>query len=127
MPKPFGDLCKVRLPRPDEYGFGGDQTSKDEANGILVELPEQLPYLGFYSFAFESSLYHFDENKELLENYYRPLVGKRVYWSAMKERGSVLKEGEDVCAYIKLTDIIAWDEPDSEAENIYGSQSEIKL
>lgn len=128
MPKPFADLCKVELPDSNPQGWiAGDETSKDSAQGILVELPPTPPYIGFYSYAFDRSLMALVDNEDLMAQFYRPLLNKRVWWSALKERGSVLKEGDKTYAFIKLTDIIAWDEPDVEAVNVYGRDSEIKL
>lgn len=128
MPRPFGDLAKVRLPQPNEHGFvGADETSKDAAQGILIELPDKLPYLGFYSFAFEHS-YNNPDNAAILKDYYGPLVGKHVWWSSTKERGSVLKEADgNIYAYVKLTDIMAYGEPEEVATNTYGRDGEIKL
>lgn len=107
---PTNDLAKIEI-NSDEYGFGGDN-SKSES-GILRELPKQLPFFGFHSFAFEMSLVDEEVSKDLIEHY-KGLIGKRVYWKGLSERGMVLK-AEKTWAFVKLTDLIAWSDPDVEA------------
>lgn len=114
--KPINDLIKVKVSEDDGFGFGGDE-SEGVQSGILVEIPEVLPYFGFRSFAFDGSLADPELTEELLA-YYRPLVGKRVYWTAYSERGSVIKEGDETFAYVKFTDLIAVGEPDGEGESV---------
>lgn len=108
---PTNDLCKIEVDS-DEFGFGSDQSKAE--SGILVELPEVLPFFGFHSFAFEDSYADMTgANGEILK-YYQDLIGKRVYWKGLSERGMVLK-AEKTWAFIKLTDLIAWSEPGMEA------------
>lgn len=114
---PANDLALVEV-NSDEFGFGAEQGKVE--NGILVELPRALPYFGFHSFAFESSYASWDINDEILEHY-KPLVGKRVYWTALSERGMVLKS-DKTYALIKLTDIIASSEPGVEAVQVISGE-----
>lgn len=111
--KPYNDNIKVEV-ESDEYGFAGKNQQQGVETGIVVEVPEFLPYLGFHSFAFENSLQNL-ELKDLKTNLsgllalYKKLVGKRVYWTQYQERGSILKQGNKTYAFLKLTDIIAFD------------------
>lgn len=101
---PLNDLAKIEVDS-DLFGFGGEERKGSEG-GILRELPDELLYFGFQSFAFENSLV----NKKALEylyNYYKKLIGKWVSWTEYAERGSVRKEGNKTFAYVKLTALIA--------------------
>ncbi len=122
--QPLNDLAKIRL-ESDKYGFG--TVGKDTAeSGILVELPSKLYFFGFWSFAFEQS---FMARKELdeLYDYWKTKIGRKVYWTALAERGNVIEkkvqvDGKDVnekYAFIKLTSLIAEDDPDSTATNVH--------
>lgn len=114
----LNDICKVEV-SADEYGFGGDQGKTE--SGILVELPLNPPYFGYHSFAFEAS-YNNAENQVIMDEYYGKLLGKRVYWTGLSERGMVFKEGEKTYAFIKLTDLIAYSKPDVEATLILSGE-----
>ncbi len=115
--QPVGDLCKVEL--DDEGPFGN--ATKGAENGILIELPEKLMFLGFHSFAWEESFGNWDKLAEY-HQHYAALIGRRVFWTSMAERGSVLEQDGKKYAFIKLTDIIASDEPDGVATNVYRDQ-----
>lgn len=117
---PVNDVALVEVER-NQYEvsgiklIGGDSKETVES-GILTAMPEKLLYLGFHSFAFEDSL-----GTDVLEkvwDYYSALVGKRVYWTALSDRGSVLEVGGKTYALIKLTDFIAQSEPSVKAKNI---------
>lgn len=112
---PLNDNLKIEV-SVDEYGFGGADEKEGVESGIVVELPDQLNYLGFHSFAFEDSLMNKDLDKLL--GSYKKLIGKRVYWSAFQERGSVIKEGKRSYAFLKLTDLIAVGDSDSTAHSV---------
>lgn len=112
--KPLNDVALIKVER-NQHSVGGlnlvsSEQKQGVENGILLELPD-LPYLGFHSFAFEDSLVNADKLKELVD-YYSNLVGKRVYWIALADRGAVLADSNDSFAMIKLTDFIGWSEPD---------------
>lgn len=88
---------------------GGEQ-KKSIGTGILKELPK-LPYLGFHAFAFDKSLSDPTVLKDIYD-YYKVLIGKRVYWTALSERGMVFTKGDQAFALIKLTDLVGYSEPD---------------
>lgn len=113
--QPLNDLGKVRLDTTDPYNFGGSE-SGDAESGILVEIPAIFNYFGFWSFAFENSWGDAVELAKLRKTYAN-LIGRRVFWSAGQEKGSVIKTSEGRFAFIKLSSLIAQDEADSEAVN----------
>lgn len=119
--RPINDLCKVQV-STDEFKFGGDQGKTE--SGILVELPSELPFFGFHSFAFEESYDRPINNKNILD-YYQKLVGKRVYWKGLSERGMVWKEGDNTWAFVKLTDIVAYSEPEIEATLVLSGEFKV--
>lgn len=118
---PINDVMKVEITE-DGYNFGLQK--KGVENGIVVELPDTLPYFGFHSFAFENSLrpmadHEANELRHLLDFYGKRLMGKRVYWTALAERGMILKEGSKGYVFLKFTDIIAYSDPEIEAQNVH--------
>lgn len=119
--QPVNDLCKIQL-ETDEYGLGGN--SKDTAeSGILIELPDEFDYFGFWSFAFENSFMAKEDLKVIYKRYQR-LIGKRVYWTALAEKGNIIQDSEgNRFAFVKLTSLIASDDKDSKAFNIHGDGS----
>lgn len=119
--RPLGDVCKVELV-VDEFGFGGDETTTGVDNGILVELPDQFNWFGFWSFAFERS---FGEAVKLKEfhDYYKQFIGKRVFWPSLSEKGMVFKEGDKKFAIIKITSLIGVAEPDDKVFNLYDEKT----
>lgn len=113
---PVNDLAKIRLDE-DEYGFGMDTTGSAES-GVLVELPEFFTHFGFWSFSFENS---FMNKKDLAELHaiWKKQIGKRVYWTALSEKGNIIKKDNEKFAFIKLTSLIAIDEAKSSAKNLH--------
>lgn len=114
--KPLNDLAKIELDS-DVFGFGGE---KDTAEcGVLVELPDQFNYFGMWSFAFEES-FMAKEKLEGLYDYWSTKIGRKVYWTALSEKGNIIKDGTKKYALVKLTSLIAEDEADSDAQNLHG-------
>lgn len=59
------------------------------------------------------------EKLKALRAYWSKFIGKRCYWLALSEKGAILKETNGKrYAYIKLTSLIAWSEPDERAESV---------
>lgn len=114
--KALNDLAKIRLDN-DDYGFGSAGKTTSES-GILVELPDQLHYFGFWSFAFENSFMARKELDDLL-SYWKSKVGKRVFWTALSERGNIIEKDGEKFAFVKLTSLIAEDDPESTAHNVH--------
>lgn len=112
----LNDLAKIKI-ETDEFGFGG--TEKDTAEcGILVDLPDKFNYFGFWSFSFEKS---FMARKELdeLYKYWKSKIGRKVYWTALSERGNIIEKAGEKFAFVKLTSLIAEDNPGSSARNVH--------
>lgn len=116
----LNDLAKVKL-ETDEFGFGGDKKDTAE-NGILVALPDKFNYFGFWSFSFENSFMARDELDQLYE-YWKSKIGKRVHWTALSERGNIIEKDGEKYAFVKLTSLIAEDDPDSSARNVHADGS----
>lgn len=112
---PVNDVLKVEIVK-DEIDFGLQK--KGVENGIVVELPEITPYIGYHSFAFESSFNADGAISRVLDKY-KKLVGKRVYWTALAERGMIIKEADKTFAFIKFTDIIAFSDAKITGENVH--------
>lgn len=113
----LNDLAKIKL-EIDEFGFGG--TEKDTAEcGILVDLPDKFNYFGFWSFSFENSFMARKELDELYE-YWKSKIGRKVYWTALSERGNIIEKDSEKFAFVKLTSLIAEDDSDSSARNVHG-------
>lgn len=114
--KPLNDLCIVEL-ESDEYGFGAEGKETAES-GILVDLPKSFHYFGMWSFAFERSFMAYEDLKEL-HGYWETKIGRKVFWTALSERGNIIKKDDKRYAFIKLTSLIAEDDPSSEAESVH--------
>lgn len=116
MLKPMNDLAKIQI-EVDEYGFGGKEGDK-AASGILIALPDRFNYFGFWSFAFEDSFMSEDKLDKLYK-YYKGLIGYRVYWTALAEKGNILKQDGKSYAFVKLTSLISVDDDvENIAENV---------
>jgi len=118
---PIADNVKVKLDKHNPHGFKveGGNDSESQESGILVELPDNMFWLGFHSFAFENSFS--EEGLKMLaqvRKYYEALLGKRVYWESFQDSGRRIKEGEDEYVLLKLTDIIAHSEPDVKVKTV---------
>lgn len=116
----LNDLAKIEL-AVDEYGFGGTEKETAES-GILVALPDKFNYFGFWSFSFENSFMARKELDELYE-YWKAKIGRKVYWTALSERGNIIEKDGKKFAFVKLTSLIAEDDPDSTARNIHSDGS----
>lgn len=114
--QPINDLAKIEL-ETDEFGFGvgGKETAE---SGILIALPDKFMYFGFWSFSFENSFMARKELDELYE-YWKSKIGRKVYWTALSERGNIIEKDGEKWAFVKLTSLIAEDDPNSSARNIH--------
>lgn len=114
--QPLNDLAKIKL-EVNEFGFGSN--GKDTAeSGILIELPDKFNYFGFWSFSFENSFMARKELDELYE-YWKSKIGRKVYWTALSERGNIIEKDGEKFAFVKLTSLIAEDDPESTAHNVH--------
>lgn len=118
--KPLNDLAKIKLETSEfDFGEAGKQTSE---SGILVELPNKFLYFGFWSFAFEKSFMSYDD-LNVLHEYWKSKIGQKVYWTALSERGNIIEKDGEKFAFVKLTSLIAEDDPDSTARNVHADGS----
>lgn len=109
----LNDLAMIKL---ENKRFKG--TEKDTAeSGILVSLPDFTHY-GFWSYAFDNSLMN-TSLKDMLMEYWKTKIGRKVYWTALSERGNIIEKDGERFAFVKLTSLIAEDDPDSKARNIH--------
>lgn len=109
----LNDLACIKL---ETKRFGG--TEKDTAeSGILISLPDFTHY-GFWSFAFDNSIMNDDLARQLIE-YWRTYIGKKVFWTALSERGNIIEKNGEKYAFIKFTSLIASDDADSDARSIH--------
>lgn len=106
---PVNDKLKVQV---SNSGFMGASNSSGRESGIVVEVPKQLLYFGFHSFAFDKSLAEDQVASDILE-FYNSLVGKVVYWEALQDRGRRFQEGEIEYVLLNMTDVLAYDDEKS--------------
>jgi hypothetical protein len=111
----LNDYCKVQL---DSTGPLSAKRGDAGTDGILVELPKQLTHFGAHSYIVEASWMDREKLEELL-TYWKQFIGKRVFWLALQEKGAILQEEDGTrYAYIKLSSLIGWSEPDIHAESV---------
>lgn len=101
---PVGDKLKVAI-NSDEFGFGNKSVGVE--SGIVVEVPKEMPYIGFHSFAFESSIGNKELNESVLK-YYEKFKGKRIWWESLQDRGRRFKVNGEEFVFLNMTDIIAY-------------------
>lgn len=112
---PISDVAKIELTATGPFSAKPGDSATD---GILVELGELDTHYGFYSFAFEDS-FMAEEKLKRLRSKWEKKIGKRVYWLALSEKGAIFQEQDGrKFAYVKLTSILAWSEPDEHAEAV---------
>lgn len=112
---PLNDRLKIEVQK-DAYGFNDDKPGTE--SGIVVEVPDMLIYLSFHSFAFEDS---FGNKVELekIQQYYNKLMGKKVFWEALQDRGRTIHENDKDYVYLQMTDVLAVaDNVDDDAQTV---------
>lgn len=114
----LNDLAMIKLDAGDPYGFGNTDSKTTAESGILVSLSDKLNYYGYWSFAFENSFMAHKELEEL-HTYWKKKIGKRVFWTALAERGNIIENDDGEYAFVKFTSLIAVDEADSTAHNVH--------
>ena len=105
------DRFKIKVDA-DEFGFNSDE-QKGTESGIVVEVPENLIYLSFHSFAFEDSFVAKEKLKELRE-YYSQFQGKRIYWEKFQDKGRRIKESDGEYIYLQMTDLLAYSDNEND-------------
>lgn len=110
MLHPINDRLKIKVDK--DKGFLNE--TKGTETGIVVEVPDVLMYLSFHSFAFEHS-FGAKEDLQNYQKYYNKLIGKRVFWEELQDRGRRIKDGDEEFIFLQMTDVLAYSDPDSEA------------
>lgn len=110
----LNDLAKIQL---ESKRFKNNEKDTAES-GILVSLPDRFNYFGFWSFSFEKSFMARQELDTLYE-YWKAKIGRKVYWTALSERGNIIEKDGEKFAFVKLTSLIAEDDPASSARNVH--------
>lgn len=119
MAKPFNDRLKVKI---DSDVFNLDSDKSLHETGVVVEVPEEIIYLGFHSFAFEHSIADEDKLKRILE-FYKDLLGKRIWWEKLQDSGRHLKEDDGEYVFLNMTDVIAYSDDVEEQSELLSSNS----
>ncbi|SRR6266516_7478765 len=101
---PIGDQCKIQVDK-SIYNFGPEKPGTE--TGVVVEMPTLVWWIGFHSFAFEKSFGAATDIADMIADYNK-LVGRRVVWESLQDRGRHFREGEDNFVLLKLSDIIGF-------------------
>lgn len=110
------DRFKVKIEKADEYNLGGEAAPGVD-NGVVVEVPNELIYLSFHSFAFEDSFSNPNRLDEI-RAYYNKFLGKKVWWESFQDRGRRIKDGEDEFVFLQMTDLLAYSDDVESAAHI---------
>lgn len=113
MLKPINDVALIEIEK-NPYKVGGmglvsSQQKEGIETGIVVDIPDELPYLASNTWSFENSF----ANTEALNktrNYYKTLIGKKVYWEAFAERGCEIEDNGKTYVLLKFTKMLAIEE-----------------
>ena len=118
---PVADNIKVKVSEPDKYDLGTHDNSAE--SGIVVEVPDVIHYYGFHSFAFENSFMAKKDLEEIRE-YFKKLIGKRVWWQTFQDKGRRFKESDGEYVYLKMSDVLIYsDDVDMVAEIVDDTRS----
>lgn len=111
---PLNDLACIKL---ENKRFKGAEKDTAES-GILINIPDEFHFYGFWSFAFEDSFMNEEKLKKIYD-YWKSKIGRKVYWTALAERGNIIEKDGQRFAYVKFTSLIAEDDPNSSARNVH--------
>lgn len=112
----LNDLAMIQL--PSEGPFKNPDEKQTAESGILIALPDKFNYFGFWSFAFENSFMNREDLDKIYE-YWKSKIGRKVYWTALSERGNIIEKDGERYAFLKLTSLIAEDDPESTAKSVH--------
>lgn len=102
---PWNDNIKVKLDKPDEFGFGAHKGGFE--TGVVVEVPSTITYVAMHSMVLESSFMSIEKLDDFLKEVGK-LRGKRIIWQSFQDRGRVYQEGDDMFVNLKMTDIMGY-------------------
>lgn len=105
---PVGDQLKIKLDK-SIMNLGPSKPGKE--TGIVTEVPEVIHYFGMHSSMMESSF--MSPDLPVLLDYFKDLIGKRVVWESLQDRGRHFSDGDDTFVLLKMSDVIGFtDDPD---------------
>lgn len=114
---PLNDRVKVKLDT-DAFNLGDEKGLAE--TGVVVEVPGDLLYLSFHSFAFEKSIAD-EQTLERVFEHYNMLLGKRIYWEKLQDAGRHLKEEDGTeYVYLQMTDILAYSDDVNDKSSMIG-------
>lgn len=113
MLKPINDVALIEV-EINPYKVGGLNLVSSEQKegikeGVVVSIPDELPYVASNSWSFENSFANTEALKKT-HTYYSSLIGKKVYWEELSERGCEIKSGGKDYVLLKFTKILAVEE-----------------
>lgn len=119
MLRPANDYLQIEIVEDAMRKQFDKNVSDAHTSGIVVAVPDKLNYFGFHSFAFEDSFMEREKLDALLADL-KGLVGKRVWWLALQEKGAVLHDAASGKTYvfIKATSIMAIGEPGDDVYSV---------
>lgn len=103
---PINDWFMVELEKNPHNFVGGKSAEEGVRSGTVVDISKDMPFFGFNTFMFDSSLM----NEQMLANlhkHYRTYVGKKVYWPELSESGTVIQHEGKEYAFVKMSALMA--------------------
>jgi len=100
--EPFNDKIKVKI---ETKRFGGSASGR--VSGVVTKVPDDMIYFGFHSFLADNTIGNLDVLQKV-QQFYKKLEGKIVFWEALQDRGRMFKEGDEEFVLLNMSDIIGW-------------------
>lgn len=108
----IGDKVLIRI-EGNAFGLIGAKDN-ELCSGVLEQVPNDILYYGFHSFGFDNSLGN-DEVLAKVLDFYNKLIGKRVYWEMLQDRGRKFtvetEDGNKDYVLLNMSDVLFWTEP----------------
>jgi len=105
----LNDHCVVEIEK-NKYGkFVSNEPPKGFEKGTLVSISDKMPFFGGNSWVAEDSLLN-TEKLSALQEFYKDLIGKEIYWPEFADRGVVVEYGDKSYCLMKLSLITAYDD-----------------
>jgi co-chaperonin GroES (HSP10) len=117
MIKPLNDTVLVELigdRETDKLNLITAEEAEGCESGIVVEISDTMPFFGSHGWSFDTSLHtNSPEGKKFMQgmqDWYKDLIGKRVYWEQYADRGTTIEHEGKKFAIVKLSKLIAVEE-----------------
>ena len=115
--KPYNDYMMVEVERnPQGFIDTLDINQEGVMYGRVVAISDEMSFFGFNTFMFDSSLMNKDLLKQVYD-FYKGLVGKRVYWPLRTESGATIKVDDAQYVFIKMSAVMAVDDEEIQADD----------